>query len=110
MFTCTTDTTELVWDVGDSLDVLFEKGRENPEKLLSIFMLTVTNQTRSNFVSTATVTNVHLDYNGINISCRHSSTPYISNTETKTVKISGKTIKLSKTFIKMCLISELHYA
>ena len=41
MFTCTTDTAELVWDVGDGPDmkVLYEKGRENQEKLLSISRL-----------------------------------------------------------------------
>ena len=91
VFTCTTDTTELVWSVGaHGIALLYEKGRENHEMSLSIFMLTVTNQTGNNFVSTATVTSAHLDYNGIDISCSDSSLLHISNTETKTVKISGK--------------------
>ena len=73
VFTCVTDTVELIWSVDGFNDVLYEKMIEKKEQTsLSIFQLNITNKTGNYFVSTATVINVHLDYNGTSISCSDS--------------------------------------
>ena len=109
VFTCVTDTGELIWNVNGFNDVLYEKMIEKKEQTsLSIFQLNITNKIGNYFVSTATVINVHLDYNGTSISCSDSSTPHIAETDTKSVITSG--ILTQYLYVCMCTSLRSHYA
>ena len=77
VFTCATDTGELIWSVdGNNLVSLNDAQREQS---LSIFELNLTSSAGNNLVSTATVRDVHLDHNGTGIFCSDSYNPHISD-------------------------------
>ena len=87
VFTCATDTGELIWDIdGNNLVSLNDAQRQQS---LSIFELNLTSSAGNNFVSTATVRDVHLDHNGTRISCMDKNNPFLSDEEFETVILSG---------------------
>ena len=88
MFTCATDTGELLWAVGDS-KTLFITNITMPI-VFPTFDLKLLSQNGKNFTSTATIDNVHLDHNGTAISCNDSSfSRNTTNTANKTVVVAG---------------------
>ena len=88
VFTCATDTGELIWNVSGHL-LYFNNFEESRPESLSIFEVSLTSKHGSNFISTAIVKNVHLDHNGSKISCNDSATPQLSSTRTSKVIVSG---------------------
>ena len=88
MFTCATDTGELIWNVSGHL-LYFNTFQESHPESLNIFDVSLTSKNGSNFTSTATVKNVHLDHNGTKMSCNDSATPQLSSTRSRTVIVSG---------------------
>ena len=89
MFTCATDTGNLLWTTVGYNGVLYHSTTINHEQALSIFNCNLTSRTGNELVSTATVYNVHLDHNGTEISCSDDVILQTSNTSTKAVILSG---------------------
>ena len=88
VFTCATDTGELLWAVGDS-KTLFITNITMPI-VFPTFDLKLLSQNGKNFTSTATIDNVHLDHNGTAISCSDSSfSRNTTSTAIKTVLVAG---------------------
>ena len=88
VFTCATDTGELIWAVGDS--EVFFNNISMPTDTFPPFDLMLISQNGKNFISTATIDNVHLDHNGTAISCHDSVFPQsTTNTATEIVILAG---------------------
>ena len=87
-YTCVTDTGELVWDVNDNQQVLFTVDYHPPQQL-DTFTVNLTNISGTVIVSTATINNVLLEYNGTVLSCSDNATPHLADTINKTVMILG---------------------
>ena len=71
VFTCTTDTGALVWDVNGTNHVFYEAGQ--PSHLLDIFTLNLVSDTGMVFMSTATVNNVTLEDDKKVILCKDNN-------------------------------------
>ena len=63
VFTCATDTGNLLWNIVGYYGVLYHSTTINHEKSLSIFNFNLTSRIVNELVSTATVYNAHLDHN-----------------------------------------------
>ena len=87
MFTCATDTGELIWSVDGTL-LYYSNTHEQRDVKLSIFEFHLMIKTGVALVSTATVQNAHYNGNGTVLSCSDNST--LSNVDTETVLISGE--------------------
>ena len=94
MFTCATDTGELIWSVDGTL-LYYSNTHEQRDVRLSIFEFHLMIKTGVALVSTATVQNARYDGNGTVLSCSDNSIPQLSNTDTETVSISGEQIKFN---------------
>ena len=92
VFTCATDG-QLIWEVGVD-GVFFDNHTTLALQLLSVFELNLTSKTGNTIVSTATVRDVHPDYNGTEISCTDSVIPHLSgiNKEFERVILSSNYI------------------
>ena len=87
MFTCATDTGELLWDVLGQ-NIFFSTSHQEPNVDPSFpFTFSLTSTQGANLVSSATIDNVHLDDNGTVLTCSDSSIPQLSNTATKELVI-----------------------
>ena len=92
VFTCATDTGELIWAV-DNSKVLFNDILTVDNTLL-IFDLKLIDQNGKNLISTATIDSVNIDHNGTAISCSDSSLPLnTTNTSKETVLVAGILLK-----------------
>ena len=87
MFTCATDTGELIWAVGDS-KAFFNNISMPMDDLFPTFHLKLISQNGRIFISTATIDNVDLDHNGTAISCSDSAFPQYT-TAVETVVVPG---------------------
>ena len=88
VFTCTTDTGKLVWRSGGD-NHLYTSGQYSDGLLDNLFILKLTNVTGMILISTATVQNVLLDYNGRTISCSDSFNTGTGALMDKTIQIAG---------------------
>ena len=91
VFTCATDTGELIWAVGDS-KAFFNNISMPMDDSFPTFHLKLISQNGKEFISTATIDNVALDHNGTAISCSGSVFPQSTTTNTtatKTVIVAG---------------------
>ena len=88
VFTCATDTGELIWAVGDN-KAFFGNITMPMDIVFPTFDLKLINQNGKIFISTATIDNVHLDHNGTAISCSDSAFPHNTNTAMETVIVAG---------------------
>ena len=89
VFTCATDTGELIWNIGNLPSAFFNNISESNHIKLSIYDFKLISKNGMNFISTATIDNVHLDQNGTAILCGDSALPQISNTAMDTVIVAG---------------------
>ena len=96
MFTCTTDTGELIWDVVGKIVFFSAALQEQSTSSLGIFEINLTSITGNIIVSVATVRGVHFDYNDTGISCADSANPLMSGIDRRfvTVVLSGTTYKV----------------
>ena len=91
VFTCTSDTGELIWDVDNRKGIFNDILTE--DNTLSIFDLKLIDQNGKNLISTATIDSVNIDHNGTAISCSDSSLPLnTTNTSKETVLVAGTKI------------------
>ena len=89
VYTCITDTGYLVWYISESKEQLYQSGQVSQVAHRDIFTLRLVSETGSMLVSTATVHNVSVDYDGRNINCSDSAVNSADTTEqTKAIKIS----------------------
>ena len=88
MFTCTTDTEELIWKIGQ-LAAFFNNLSESNHVKLSVYDFELISQDGMNFTSTVTIDSVHLVQNGTVISCSDNAIPLISNTALEKVIVAG---------------------
>ena len=87
MFTCATDTGKLIWNVDGHNDVFYDSSvPEHKEQSVSIFNFNLISSIGNHLVSTATACNVD---NDTEISCSDDVVPLTSNTDTKSVILSG---------------------
>ena len=88
MFTCATDTGELIWDVDNRKGIFNDILTE--DNTLSIFDLKLIDQNGKNLISTATIDSVNIDHNLTAISCSDSSLPLNTTiTSKETVVVAG---------------------
>ena len=89
MFTCATDTGELIWDVlGKKIFFSTSTSHLVPNVDPSFpFTISLTSTQGANLVSTATIDNVQLDDNGTVLTCGDNSIPQLGNTATKELVI-----------------------
>ena len=88
MFTCATDTGELIWSM-DGNQFYFTTSQVPNVDPSFPFPFSLINTHGANIVSTATIDNVHLDDNGTVITCHDSSIPQLANTATVELTVSG---------------------
>ena len=89
VFTCATDTGELLWAVGDS-KAFFSNISMPMDNSFPTFHLMLISQNGKKFISTATIDNVYLDHNGTAILCSDSAfSRNTTNTAIKTVIVAG---------------------
>ena len=86
MFTCTTDTGELVWGV-DGVLFYFSTSQVPDVEPSFLFKFTLTSSQGSNLVTTAAVDNVQLDDNGTVITCADNGINQLANVATKELVI-----------------------
>ena len=86
VFTCTTDTGKLVWKSGGD-NHLYVSGQYSNGLLDNIFTLNLTIVTGMVLVSTATLQNVLIGYNGRTILCYDSIN--MGASMNRTIQISG---------------------
>ena len=92
MFTCATDTGELIWNNNGTLQYCSNYTYDVIE--FGIFEFRLLIKTGNALVSTATVQNVHYSDNGTLLSCSdNSSIAHVSNSNTDRIKIKGKQIR-----------------
>ena len=106
MFTCATDTGELIWDV-DGNQFYFSTSQVPNIHPSFPFKFTLTSTQGANIVSTATNDNVHLDDNGTVITCLDSSIPHLANIATVELTVSGirNKIDCAYTYYFLCRTS-----
>ena len=90
IYTCVTDTEELVWRENNKRQVLFSKNY-HPFQELDIFTVNLTNISGTVIVSTATINNVLLGHNGTILSCSDNSVLQTANKTIVTLVLSGIT-------------------
>ena len=88
MFTCTTDSGELTWKIGQ-LTAFFSNISESNHVKFSVYDFKLINTTGMIFTSTVTIDSVHLVLNGTVISCSDNAIPQISKTALETVIVAG---------------------
>ena len=92
MFTCATDTGELIWNNNGTLQYYSNYTYDVIE--FGIFEFCLLIKAGNALVSTATVQNVHYSDNGTLLSCSdNSSIPHVSNSNTDRIKIEGKQMR-----------------
>ena len=101
VFTCATDTGELIWSIGD-LMMFFNNISESNHSKLSIYDFKLISKNGMNFISTTTIDNVHLDFNGTAILCGDNGVPQISNTAMETVIVAGNNTCRTKLILFYC--------
>ena len=87
-YTCVTDTGELVWCENNKAQVLFTIDNHPPQQL-DIFTVILTNISGMVIVSTATIKNALLEYNGTVLSCSDNAIPQLADTINGTMIILG---------------------
>ena len=88
VFTCTSDTGELIWGVTGVL-FYFSTSQVPDVEPSFLFKFTLTSSQGSNLVTTATVDNVQLDDNGTVITCADNGIHQLANFATKELVIFG---------------------
>ena len=90
VFTCTTDTSELVWSSSDvsGNELYYGSSEQVTMRMLGNIILNLTSVTGTMLVSTATVHNVSIEDNGKIIECSDSSQPG-SNSAHRIVTLLG---------------------
>ena len=104
VFTCTTDTGELIWAV-DGINFYFSTSHDAVPAVDPSFpfKFTLTSSHGSNLVTTATVDNVQIDDNGTVIKCADNGIPQLANIATKELVIFGPS-GTKKINVKQCTI------
>ena len=91
VFTCVADTEQLQWGNDDGDTKLYNSPSQVNEravvKLGGIFILKLINASNSTFVSTATVDNVSLNDDGVNITCTDDFNNPDDNSEMESITI-----------------------
>ena len=93
MFTCVTDTGELIWNIDGTLQYYSNTHNNQDVIEFGIFEFRLLIKTGNALVSTATVQNVNRSDNGTILSCSDNSIPHVSNSNRETIKIKGKQIR-----------------
>ena len=71
VFTCVTDTSRLIWDLGPTANHLYYNTNQlNVSIAKDIFTLVLRNITGSIFHSTASAVHVPMNYSGQNVTCQ----------------------------------------
>ena len=91
MFTCATDTGELIWNI-DGNHFYFSTSQVPNVDPSFPFTFSLTSTQGANLVSTATIHSVHLDDNGTVITCLDSSIPQLANIATIQLVIASSGI------------------
>ena len=96
VFTCVTDTGQLVWRSNGHNFLYYSAGQLSEN--VYIFTTKLSNVSGMIFMSTATVHNVQLSHNGTVITC--SDMTFKGSSVNKTVQLSGKIFDTAHSYIQ----------
>ena len=88
IYTCVTDTGQLVWRENNKDQVLFNTNYHLPQQL-DVFTVNLTSISGMVIVSTATINNVLIHHSGTVLTCSDNVIAQLSNMNKRTLRISG---------------------